>query len=349
MTTFPAVHSELLAQALLERVLPEYGMGSGLTCVLYKLGINDIYLVMGVQGRWVLRVSPTSGYSPVQVGSEMAMLRHLKSSGVAVAAPIARRDGADVTVIKAPEGERSVVLFEYIEHMPASQDTPERARQYGITLAQMHLAADSFRTNIQRPHHDEIYFVWTPLERLTTFPLFEHRTGDLAYLREAASALWQGVQRLPHTTPDYGFCHGDAFSNNALDGGNNELTLIDFDYCGIGWRVYDLATYIWLHLGADFGINGSKSETCRALLDGYQSVRPLTMDEFDALPYFAGLRQMFIFGAAIKNSSTFGMSWMEGHWLAHNIEFIRACLERDWTALVHHKVVMTQAPLKQEN
>ena len=308
---FPTFRSVLLAEALVEHVLSLYALGDSVTCYLYSRKINDVYMVHAAQRRWVLRVAAANGHTRPAVQSEINMLCHLEQARIAVAGPVARRDGAYVTVLQAPEGERAAVLFPFVEQTQPHDVTPEQARRYGATLAHMHRAADTFPTHIHRPPHDYHYFVEEPLARLDSFALFAGRTAELAYIQEAATSLWEQAKQLPETPPHYGFCHGDAKSDNALYGDDGAVTLIDFDCCGMGWRVYDLATYIWVQIVDSPELDWSKQDVFRALLEGYQSIRPLSAAEYEALPVFAALRQLFLFGGVIKHSPAHGSAYVK--------------------------------------
>lgn len=331
---FPVFRSVLLAEALIEYVLSHYALGEPLTCCLYSRKINDVYFVQTLAGRWVLRVTAANGHTPAAVQSEIDMLRHLDHAGIAVAAPVARRDGEYVTVLHAPEGARAAVLFTFVEQTPSHDATPEQARYYGAALAHMHHAADLYPAVIHRPPHDYGFFIEEPLERLGSFPPFTRHTAELAYLREAAPTLWAQASQLPKNAPYYGFCHGDAKSDNALYRDNGAVILIDFDCGGTGWRVYDLATYIWVQIVDGPELDWSRQAVFRALLEGYQSVRPLSAAEYEALPVFAALRQLFLFGGAIKHAPAHGVAPMTGDWLVRLAGFIRACQDGHWLARV---------------
>ncbi len=328
----PVFRSVLRADTLAQQVLPFYTLGDRVSCTFYQRGINDLYSVQTVQGRWMLRITAANGSDPAAVQSEIAMLRHLDAAGIAVAAPVARQDGAYLTQIAAPEGERTAVLFDFVEGSPPEANNPVQARNFGAALARMHIAADRYPADIQRPLHDRRYFVDEPLARLRDFAWFASYSAELAYIQEAAPALWTQAATLPQHTPVYGFCHGDALRGNALYG--DDVTLLDFDYSGLGWRVYDLATYLWLEIIDGPALDWSKQAVHRALLEGYQSVRPLSAAEIEALPVFAALRQIFLFGAAIKHAAAFGAAWMNADWLARMVEFIRLCRDGQWLARV---------------
>jgi Ser/Thr protein kinase RdoA (MazF antagonist) len=331
---FPTFRSVLLSEALVEHVLSQYEPGGALTCQLYSRAINDIYLVQAPQKRWMLRVTAANGSTQAAVQSEIDMLHHLDDAHIAVAVPVARRDGGYVTVLQAPEGARAAVLFAFVEQAHAQAVTPERAKRYGAALAQMHCAADTYPADIHRPPHDHHYFIEEPLARLDSFAYFAGHTAELAYLHQAATSLWEQTKQLPDTAPHYGFCHGDAKSDNALYGEDGTVTLIDFDYCGMGWRVYDLATYIWVQIVDGPELDWSKQDVFHALLEGYQAIRPLSTAEYEALPIFAALRQLFLFGKAIEHSPAFGVAPMTDEWLTRMVGFIQACQDGHWLARV---------------
>ncbi|MBN1287043.1 MAG: phosphotransferase [Anaerolineae bacterium] len=330
----PVFRSVINADALIRHVLSQYPLGTDITCTLFQRGINDVYLVTASSNKWILRVGTTGGQVVEAIEAEIEFLQILASSGIAVPAPVPRRDGAFLSVLEAPEGRRCAVLFAFVEGESHHQLTPEQARLYGQTLAHLHAAADRHAPPLARPPHNRAYFIDEPLARLAAFPPFAGCAGQLDFLNAAAGALWEEAERLPHTAPHYGLCHGDFMSGNALfnDAG---VTVLDFDYCGCGWRVYDLATFIWSQVYDGFTIDFDRSKLAmfRALVAGYESARPLTGAERQALPGFAALRQMFLFGAVIKNAPGFGVGWMDG-WLDRSIEFIRACRSGDWLARV---------------
>lgn len=89
---------------------------------------------------------------------------------------------------------------------------------------------------------------------------------------------------------DYGLIHADMIPDNLLLDGER-VSLIDFDDAGFGWRTFELATI--LHFLAD---NPHSAVMEAALLEGYQSVRPLLATDLDALPMFLALRGLSYIG-----------------------------------------------------
>ena len=78
--------------------------------------------------------------------------------------------------------------------------------------------------------------------------------------------------------------HGDAIRENVFNGPNG-LTLIDFDDCGYGFPIYDLATATIQSIEDKHYQN-----RCDAILNGYGKDRYLTDADFELFPIFSMLR-----------------------------------------------------------
>src|SRR5215212_4087964 len=73
--------SLLAADALAERLLPEYDLPAGATCHFWHQSINDIYLVRAGSNRLMLRVAPANRRSREQLLAELDLLRYLMTVG----------------------------------------------------------------------------------------------------------------------------------------------------------------------------------------------------------------------------------------------------------------------------
>ena len=70
------------------------------------------------------------------------------------------------------------------------------------------------------------------------------RLDDLAYLLESAEILQAKIPELSKEKLSYGMIHGDVIRANALVADDGRVTILDFDFCGFGWRAYDVASYL---------------------------------------------------------------------------------------------------------
>ena len=82
----------------------------------------------------------------------------------------------------------------------------------------------------------------------------------------------------------FGIIHADMHLGNVHFRGE-ELTIFDFDHCAYGWRAYDLAIS-----------SGLPKDQKVAMIEGYESRRPLSSEERDSLQDLSNLRNLWDIG-----------------------------------------------------
>ena len=204
--------------------------------------IRDTYLVESSDATYVCSIYRHRGRAPAEIAAELELLAYLHAQGAAVAPAVPTRTGERLLAIRAPEGPRHAVLFAYIpgRHLERQPD-PELARRYGRAIARVHVLADAYPVPLARPR-----CIAELLERpLAAFAsVVAHRPADVAELRAGARVLARWIAALPTAAPGYGVVHGDVIPSNAQVTPAGEVTILDFDFCGYGWRAYDVATYL---------------------------------------------------------------------------------------------------------
>jgi Ser/Thr protein kinase RdoA (MazF antagonist) len=96
---------------------------------------------------------------------------------------------------------------------------------------------------------------------------------------------------------DFGLIHADLVRENVLLEGS-DVKFIDFDDCGTGFRLFDLATALLKNMQEP-----DYPDLERSLLHGYQAVRPM---EMDMLAVFLVLRAFTYLGWIIPRMSESG-------------------------------------------
>lgn len=135
--------------------------------------------------------------------------------------------------------------------------------------------------------------------------IIKHRPHDLQWLEHSIEDLKRAVCNLPKSQPIYGLCHGDLHKSNILSHSQGQLTLIDWDCVGIGWRAYDLSILrwsIWPAVGKEGIGEPHLSEIWYAYLNSYQRVRSLTKEEVAAIPYFVAIRHIRALGWCVDRA-----------------------------------------------
>jgi Ser/Thr protein kinase RdoA (MazF antagonist) len=287
--------------ALVPLIEQEYGLPGPLTCSWIRRGFNDSYLVETRSAKYVLRLYFNHKYwisGPDDFRFELELLRFVHDHGVAVAPPIPRRDGDLLGTHATDSGARHYALFAFADGAIRGPLTAAQARTLGRTLAEFHAAADRFRPSrpaYGRYHMDLRYLLDQPIELLDAF-LREHGREGLERFQPHVAALRERVLALPKDRGRFGVIHGDPHRGNAAVTEAGEVTLIDFDHGGFGWRAYDLAV-CWRSLPA--AAQG-------ACLEGYAAVRPLSDEERELLPTFRTLNAIWDLGDVLAMRPAWG-------------------------------------------
>jgi Ser/Thr protein kinase RdoA (MazF antagonist) len=141
---------------------------------------------------------------------------------------------------------------------------------------------------------------------------------------EIAPGLKRIPDTLPRVAPTYGICHGDLNAGNFHLHDEGSWSLVDFEYFGYGWRVFDIATFFNTQL-IDQGRTSHTQRSLDAFLAGYQTRRPLSQYELECLPYFVILRQLWLLGTSARYipKSTVGLDLYQRWVFQQVMPFIR--------------------------
>ncbi|MET3793092.1 homoserine kinase [Aquamicrobium terrae] len=222
----------------------------------------------------------------------LGLMDHLAGKGISCPLPVHRHDGGIIGMLAG----RPAAIITFLEGMWPRRPAAAHCREVGRVLASMHLAGADF-----------------PMTRPNALALDGWR--DLwAASRERADEVEAGLARevdadfaaferdWPADLPS-GIIHADLFPDNVFFLGEKLSGLIDFYFACNDLLAYDLATCLnaWC-FEKDFSYNITKGS---ALLAGYQSVRPLTEAEKQALPMLAR-------GSALRFMLTRLYDWLHG-------------------------------------
>lgn len=130
-------------------------------------------------------------------------------------------------------------------------------------------------------------------------------------LEEVAVIIKKRLQRYGKTENNYGLIHADLrLANLLLEG--DQIKVIDFDDCGFGWHLHDLASAL-----SFMEEKPIVPKLVNAWLDGYRKVLPFTDTDFEEIDTFIMLRrlQLTAWLASHKESglvAELSVGWMDG-------------------------------------
>lgn len=264
---------------------------------LINLSENHTFLVESGQGRHVLRVHRPGYQSRESIESELAWLRALAGT-LPVPRPLPGADGGLVQNL----GGRHAVLFAFERGLEPAEGAPlaELFAVLGRYAATLHAQVMGWSppAGFTRP-------VWSASAILDPGGLWgDWRmapgvSGDTrmalegidARLRETLSTYGRGPDR-------FGLVHADMRLANLLVDGDS-VVLIDFDDCGFGWFVYDLAAALsFIELRVDL------DDLIDAWVSGYTEVRPLEPVHRNMIAPMIVLRRMALLAWTGSHSET---------------------------------------------
>jgi len=268
-----AVYTEI-ADEELACFIARYDIGSVLSLKGIAEGVeNSNYLLVTEAGPHILtlyekRVDPND--LPFFIG----LMEHLASRGIICPQPVRNREGHALGTLAG----RPAAIVTFLPGMWVRRPRAEHCLAIGEALARLHIAGEGFAL--------------TRRNALTVDgwrPLFD-RAADRAdeVMPDLAADIAGELDLLERAWPTNlprGVIHADLFPDNVFFLQDELSGLIDFYFACNDFLAYDVAVCLnaWC-FEADGSLNVTKA---RALLAGYQKVRPFTPEELEALPLLA--------------------------------------------------------------
>ncbi len=225
-------------------------------------------------GQYALRLHRPGYHTVAAITSELGWMAALHSSGLPVPQPVASSNGALLREISGFQVDLLTwldgVLMGKTGQPLALADRAGTYRNIGQNMAKIHMVSDNWKQpeDFYRPSWDLDGLLgeaplWGRFWENPALTDTQHRL--LIETRDRASS---GLQSCAATL-DYGLIHADLIWENVLISPNG-VQIIDFDDCGFGYRLFDVATTL-LRIRAEPDFN----QLSQALFDGYRSERPL--------------------------------------------------------------------------
>lgn len=322
--SLPVVCSTLCSEALGRHIQVCYGLDSLLSCKLWIKGLSDVYLVETREAKYVLRVSHAQWRDRNEVQFELAFLDHLRTQGVAVAAPRLTVDGGLFISLEAPEGSRHAALFPFAPgEIPLCDLNLLQAGLLGQTLAQVHQCSQNFWEPCHRPALTLENVLQDSVDQL--LPFFANQPTEQVYLTELRSRLQENLEHWTQAGPHWVVCWGDPHSGNAHFTETGGITLFDFDQCGYGWRVFDIAKFLQTSLRT-----GMSYSVRQAFLQGYESITPLEKWELSSLSDWVQVAHLWSWALRLNAKQLHSHSQFDQRYFNQRLHQLKSFTQHNW-------------------
>jgi Ser/Thr protein kinase RdoA (MazF antagonist) len=280
----------------------------------------------------VLRIQRLDGPDVAMIRSEMAWLAALRrDTDLVVPEPVPARDGDLLAVVEADgvPDKRACVLYRWVDgRFLDEQLTEGHVARVGAFMARLqeHGAAFVLPPGFQRGCVDHVTaFARTQDDSLS--PAVAERAGAVVdelspgggdrvrAVVDRARAARDAIGRGPDA---FGLMHADLHQENFLFH-RGRVRAIDFDDCGYGPYIYDLAVTL-----SELTGRAAYPALRAALLAGYRTVRPLPAEHEPFIDTFIALRavQLMMWAVEHRSEPMFRDTWRG--WLADGLTSLRA-------------------------
>ncbi len=284
-----AVYTEVNDDEL-TRFIAGYGLGRLLSYKGIAEGVeNTNYMVTTERGPFILTLYEKR-VDPQDLPFFIGLMEHLAAAGVTCPLPVRDAEGRHLNQLSG----RHAALVTFLDGVWPRKPKVQHCRELGAALAKMHLAGEGF--SLTRRNALGLAG-WRPL-----FAKFAARADDI--LPGMTTLITSELEHLESHWPDglpTGVIHADLFPDNVFFIGDKLSGLIDFYFACTDAFAYDIAICLnaWC-FSADFAYDADKG---RALIESYETVRPLRSDERAAMPTLAR-------GAATRFLLTRSYDWL---------------------------------------
>jgi Ser/Thr protein kinase RdoA (MazF antagonist) len=272
----------MAARRIAEAALERYAFPRGRLTFL-TIGENATFRHDGAAGSHLVRVHRPQRHGTAidpeaAIASELTWLQALRAdTSLVVPDPIPASDGRLVISATASGRTRWCTVLAWLPGRIYEESArPVHFRRLGSAMAQLHAHADAWRPGpgFVRIDWDHNAFFG---DAMVYGDLPAAECWDLLPpgLRSRFLAVADRMAQIMPTARDAGLIHADLHMGNVIFDGR-EAKLIDFDDCGTGARLYDVAVALW-----ETRDRPRYSQCLDALLEGYSSIRTIDITHLD--------------------------------------------------------------------
>lgn len=312
-------YSTIDVSLLLPKLLLQYNLSDIKTFELIQRGNNDTYKLEVSTGTYILRIYRHQWRSLEEINFEIDSLLFLKNTDFNISYPIQKNDLEYLTLLEAPEGIRYALLMSYSEGIESRYENHEDAYMYGSEVAKLHKLSNNFKPKYKKNDITMDYLLYDSIQVITKY--LDKDEASKKYFDGFISKLLVKIKKLSTKKLNYGFCHGDLHGGNAHQNAQ-DFEFFDFDFCGFGWRAYDIAVFRW-----GCKLRSREEELWSSYLSGYSSINPISEPELEWTKYFLIIRDLWVMALHINNSKDFGTTLIGDFYIKKRIYFLKVCEE----------------------
>ena len=321
---FPAQYSTLSSTALQAHLINAYQLNADTTCKLLIRNVSDTYLLENTESKYIFKIYRNAHRKLDEIKAEVSLLNALKAAGHSVSYPITDQNNHQIQHFNAMEGLRNGVLFTYAPGKVIHDLNEIQLQTLGFDVAKMHITMSSVTLDDSRPVFNFQTTLLDPLDTLK--PHLKEMPEEFQYLEEISSRVIQKFESFDTQSFSTGYCHYDLLPKNFHFDEEGKITLFDFDFAGQGYLINDLMSFLnhfFFHQLNKAITKEQASADFNIFLNAYQTVRKLTPDEIEAIPYLGICFHLFFLKFYYDHFDDFSNPFLTPKFTKHRIDLIR--------------------------
>ena len=324
MKDFKVLSSILEPQQLNRFLQTKYNLSTNATCSILKTGINHTYLVKDDTKKYVFRIYSYNWRTKEEIQEELNFITLLKKNNIAVSYPILDNSNKYIQEVNAPEGLRYGVLSSYAEGDKVRMLTEQDCYQMGLLLAQCHKASQNKTLN--RVDYNIKTLTKQPYQYALKY--YEPSLDEMQFVNNAITYLETKFSTEQTNKLQHGIIHLDFWYDNMNITKDSKITVFDFDFCGNGWLILDVA-YCTMQLFNTEPDKKAYEKKVNSLYQGYESILPLSKEEKELIPAAALATWIFYLGVQSQRFNDWSNLFLTKNYLTHYISLVKTWLSHN--------------------
>lgn len=242
--------------------------------------------------RYVLRIHAPRRHNTAAIRSELLWLEALHAEGGFVVPNPVRTRGEGLWTTVSAEGVSEPRVCTLLTWVPGrfarKKRTPAILCEIGRLMARLHQQASRYRIpgSFVRPRWDHRGLFDRDAQTQVGWDRLTRRQER--HFQTVSERMSRILERLGTDRDVFGLIHADLIFSNVMFH-HGEARPIDFDDCGFGYFLYDIAILLdRIEMREDY------ASLRAALLEGYRQIRPLAAEHEEYLDLFVLARWVFL-------------------------------------------------------
>lgn len=293
--------SRLNNEKLLACVKKCYGFEEDMQMKLMKYSENLTYKLFseGTGEKYVLRVFRPGYHKEEEMIGELTWIHKLSLDTDIKTADVIL--GLNGNFVQTADGFY-IAVFEFIEGHEITEIAADKLYFYMEKIGEIAAKLHKHVTN-WKESGDLIRFSWDLKDIIGRDGRWGHYSNmkslppsDISCYDDASRIIRYRLEKFGRTRDRYGLFHSDLNIHNILINDDDEIYILDFDDCGYGWFLYDIATAVMEYFDEELDC------VLSAILKGYEKVRKLSEEEKEEIPTFIIARKILRIGWIASHS-----------------------------------------------